>query len=116
MYIDGMIVFDVEESSVQELLGNLGMQIRIEDKSVSELFLGRKKRITVLKKDTSKMQSKKNNMQIFKPVYEPVVTSKNATDDNSINNRSSFQQLVGALMYFIKFTLSSVQKRQSDAK
>ena len=59
MYIDGMIVFDVEESSVQELLGNLGMQIRIEDKSVSELFLGRKKRITVLKKDTSKMQSKK---------------------------------------------------------
>ena len=39
MYLDDMIVFDVEESSVQELLAILGMQIRIEDKGVSEGFL-----------------------------------------------------------------------------
>ena len=54
-----MIVFDVEESSVQELLAILGMQISIEDKGVSEWFVGRKKRITVLKKDCQKCNKKK---------------------------------------------------------
>ena len=38
-------------------------------------------------------------MQNCKPVYEPVVTSKNATDDKSLTDRSLFQQLVGVLLY-----------------
>ena len=38
-------------------------------------------------------------MQKWKPVYEPVVTSKNATDDKSLTDRSHFQQLVVALLY-----------------
>ena len=38
-------------------------------------------------------------MQNCKPVYEPMVTSKNATDGKSLTDRSLFQQLVGALLY-----------------
>ena len=38
-------------------------------------------------------------MQNCKPVYEPVVTSQNATDDKSPTDCSLFQQLVGALLY-----------------
>ena len=38
-------------------------------------------------------------MQNCKPVYEHVVTPKNATDDKSLTSRSFFQQLVWALLY-----------------
>ena len=97
MYLDDMIVFDVEESSVQELLAILGMQIRIEDKGVSEWFLRIKnhvgeKSITVSQENYVKKQSKNGLCKNFKPVYEPVVTSKNATDDKILSNCSSFQQ------------------------
>ena len=34
-------------------------------------------------------------MQNCKPVYEPMVTSENATDDKILTDRSLFQQLVG---------------------
>ena len=36
MYVDDMIIFDVNEISVQELTANLGMRIRSEDKGVPE--------------------------------------------------------------------------------
>ena len=38
-------------------------------------------------------------MQNCKSVYEPVVTSKNATDEKSLTERSLFQQSLGALLY-----------------
>ena len=92
-----MIVFDVEENSVQELLAILGMQICIDNKGVSEWFLRIKnlvgeKNITVSQEKNVKKAIKKWNMQNFKPVYEPVVTSKNATDDKILTDCSSFQQ------------------------
>ena len=38
-------------------------------------------------------------MQNCKPFYEPVVTSKNETDDKSLTDRSLFQQFLRALLY-----------------
>ena len=46
-YVDDMIIFDVDEFSVQELIANLGKRIRIEDMGVTEWFLGIK--ITLVK-------------------------------------------------------------------
>ena len=43
-------------------------------------------------------------MQKCKPVYEPVVTSENASDDKSLTDRSLFQQLVGAFLYLAATT------------
>ena len=40
VYNDGIIIFDVDETSVQELIANLGKRIRNEDKGVPEWFLG----------------------------------------------------------------------------
>ena len=42
------------------------------------------------------------NMQIRKPVYEPVVISENVTDDGSLTYHSLLQQLVGA--FFLTVT------------
>ena len=42
LFVNDMIVFDVDELSLQELIANLGRRIRIEDKSVPESFLGKK--------------------------------------------------------------------------
>ena len=36
---DDMIIFNIDEISVQELIANLGKRIRIEDKGVLEWFL-----------------------------------------------------------------------------
>ena len=104
MYVDEMIVFDVDEISVQELITNLSNLIRIEDKGVPEWFLGKKihvveKRIILSQERYIENLIKKWNMQNCKPVYEPVVTSRNATDDKSLTDRSLFQQLVGTLLY-----------------
>ena len=70
MYLDDMRVFDVEERSVQELLAILGMQIRIEDKGVSEWFLRIKnhvgeKSITVSQEKYVKKQSKNGLCKIL---------------------------------------------------
>ena len=35
-----MIIFDIDEISLQELIANLGKRIRIEGKGVPEWFLG----------------------------------------------------------------------------
>ena len=40
VHVDDMIIFDVDEISVQELIANLGKRIRIEDKGVLKWFLG----------------------------------------------------------------------------
>ena len=42
VYVDDMIIFDIDEVSAQELIANLGKRIRIEDKGVPECFLGTK--------------------------------------------------------------------------
>ena len=38
-------------------------------------------------------------MQNCKTVYEPVVISKNASDNKNLTDSSFFQQLVGSLMF-----------------
>ena len=40
MNVDDLIIFDVDEFSVQELIANLGTRMRIEEKGVAEWFLG----------------------------------------------------------------------------
>ena len=70
----------------------LGKRIRIEDKSVPESFLEIKnhvgeKRIIIFRDRYVENLSEKRNLQNWKPVYEPVVTSKNATDDKSLTDR-----------------------------
>ena len=104
VYVDDMIIFDVDENSVQKLIANFGEWIRIENKGVPEWFLGIKiqvgeKRIKLSQERYVKNSIKKWNMHNCKPVYEPVVTSKNATDDKCLINRSLFQQLVGTFSY-----------------
>ena len=47
-------------------------------------------------------------MQNWKLVYEPVVTSKNATDDKNLTDCSLFQQLVVALLYLAETTRPDV--------
>ena len=81
-----MTIFDVDEFSLKELIANLGKRIRIEDKCVPERFLGIKinvgeRRIIFSQERYVKNLIKKWDMQNCKPVYEPVVTSKNANDD-----------------------------------
>ena len=39
VHVDDMIIFDVDETSVQELVADLGKRIRIEDKGVLKWFL-----------------------------------------------------------------------------
>ena len=102
VYVDDMIFFDVDENSVQELIANLGKRIRIEDKGVPEWFFGIKiqvgeKRITFSQERYVKNSIKKWNLQNCKPFNKPVVTSKNATVDESLTDRFLFQQLVRAL-------------------
>ena len=104
VYVDDMIIFNVDEISVQELIANLGKWIRLEDKGVLDWFLGIKshvgeKRTLLSQEKYIKSLIEKWNMQNCKPVYEPVVTSKKATDDKSLTDCSLFQQLVGALLF-----------------
>ena len=40
VYVDDMIIFDVDKFSVQELSSNLGKWIHFEDRGVPEWFLG----------------------------------------------------------------------------
>ena len=40
VYVDDIMIFDVDEILVQELNANLGKPIRIDDKGVTEWFLG----------------------------------------------------------------------------
>ena len=45
VFVDDMVVFDVDEISLQELLAKLGKWIHIKDKGVSEWFLGIKTQV-----------------------------------------------------------------------
>ena len=102
VFVDDMVVFDVDEISLQELLAKLGKWIHIKDKGVSEWFLGIKtqvveKRIILSQERHVQILIEKWNMQICKPIYEHVGIFKNATDDKSLTDHFLFQQLVGAL-------------------
>ena len=103
MYVDDIIIFDVDEISIQELISNLGKRIIIDDEGAPEWFFRIKihvgEKVILSQEKYVKNLIEKWNMQNCLPVYEPVVTSKYATDNKSLTDRSLFQQFVVALLY-----------------
>ena len=86
MYVDDIIIFDVDETSVQELLTNLGKWTRLENKAVCECFWGIKNYV-----GEKRLVSRKIRHNLIE------IQKKNFKISNRFLNRgrSLFQQLVG---------------------